>query len=258
LDWSTVYPLAANYPISLRLLDASGQTRAQLDTQPGYGFLPTSSWRSGELVTDRYILNLPADLSTSGGYTLEIVLYQASTLEPVGQVRVGPLELPMQSPFEARRPPRTFSLPSRRSPLAVDFGGEIRLAGYDLRRGEKDQEQDADILRLTLWWQALQNPQADYTVFVHLFDPNTESLVGQSDAQPRGGTYPTSWWVTGEVISDTVAFPLGDTPEGTYHLAVGLYDQTLTRLPAVPGAGQEEITISHNRLVLPPVVTVKR
>jgi hypothetical protein len=258
LDWSTMYPLAANYPISLRLLDASGQVRAQLDTLPGYGFLPTNSWRSGELVTDRYVLSLPADLPADDGYTLEVVLYQASTLEPVGQVRVGDLKLPLESPFEARRPPRSFSLPSHRSPLAVDFGGEIRLAGYDLRQGQEDQEQETDTLQLTLWWQALQNPHADYTVFVHLFDPDTESLVAQSDAQPRGGTYPTSWWTTGEVISDTVAFPLGDAPLGTFRLAVGLYDQTLTRLGAIPGAGQEEVVISHNRLILPAAVTVTR
>ena len=134
----------------------------------------------------------------------------------------------------------------------------MRLAGYNLRSGQEDQEQDTDILQLTLWWQALQNPQADYTVFVHLFDPDTEFLAGQSDAQPRGGTYPTSWWTTGEVVSDTVAFPLGDAPEGTYRLAVGLYDQTLTRLSAIPRTGQEEIIISHNRLILPAVVTVKR
>ena len=60
------------------------------------------------------------------------------------------------------------------------------------------------------------------------------------------------------MVSDTVAFPLGDAPEGTYRLAVGLYDQTLTRLSAIPRTGQEEIIISHNRLILPAVVTVKR
>jgi hypothetical protein len=257
LDWSAVYPLAANYPVSLRLLDARGQVRAQLDTQPGYGFLPTSSWRPGERVTDRYVLALPDDLPAEAGYHIEIVLYQASTLESVGQMQVGGFALPLKASFEARRPPRTFSLPSRGFSLAVDFGGEVRLAGFDLAPGQGEEEQE-NAIRLTLWWQALQNPQADYTVFVHLFDPDTDSLVTQSDAQPRGGTYPTSWWTTGEVISDTVTLSLEDTPEGTYRLAVGLYDQTFARLPAVPRAEQEEVIISQDRLILPAVVTVKR
>jgi hypothetical protein len=257
LDWSVVYPLAANYSISLRLLDARGQVRAQLDTQPGYGFLPTSSWRPGERITDRYVLTVPDDLPAEAGYHLEIVLYQASTLESVGQMQVGGFALPLKAAFEARRPPRTFFLPSRGSSLVVDFGGEVRLAGFDLAPGQGEEEQE-DAIRLTLWWQALQNLQADYTVFVHLFDPAMDSIVTQSDAQPRGGTYPTSWWIAGEVISDTVMLSLEDTPEGTYRLAVGLYDQTFTRLPAVPRAGQEEIIISQDRLILPAVVTVKR
>jgi hypothetical protein len=257
LDWSAVYPLAANYPISLRLLDASGQVPRQLDTQPGHGFLPTSSWRPGERVVDRYVLALPDDLPAEAGYDLEIVLYQASTLEPVGQAQVGGFALPLKASFEARRPPRTFSLPSRGSSLAVDFDEEVRLVGFDPAPGQGEGEQEGTF-RLTLWWQALQNPGADYTVFVHLFDPGTDSIVTQSDAQPRGSTYPTSWWITGEVVSDTVTLSLEDTPEGTYRLAVGLYDQTFTRLPAVPRAGQEEVIISQDRLILPAVVTVKR
>ena len=54
LDWSATQPVEANYAIAVRL---SGV--ASIDTQPGYGFLPTSLWRPGELVSDRYTLELP-------------------------------------------------------------------------------------------------------------------------------------------------------------------------------------------------------
>jgi hypothetical protein len=244
LAWSTGHPMAVNYGISVRLLDAEGRRRVSLDTQPGYGFLPTSLWRPGELVTDPYVLVLPEDLPSSGGYHLEVVLYQVPTLEAVGQARLGDFSLPLEAPFEARQPPRTFSLPSLQHPVGVDFGGEVRLAGYDLERGE-------GVLRLTLWWQALQPPQADHTVFVHLFDPATETLVAQSDAQPRGGMYPTSWWATGEVVSETVTLPLTGMPQGTYRLAVGLYDQTVTRLPAIDPDGQR---LPDDRVILPESV----
>ena len=171
-----------------------------------------------------------------------------STLEPVGQARLGDFALPLKAPFEARRPPRSFSLPPLRHPLGVDFGDEVQLAGYELERGD-------DNLRLTLWWQALQVPQADYTVFVHVFDPTTQALVAQSDAQPRGGAYPTSWWSVGEVVSETVELRLGEVPQGMYQLAVGLYDRTVTRLPATDSGGRR---LPDDRVILPEIVEVGR
>lgn len=247
LAWSAAQPIPTNYSISLRLFDAAEQLRVSLDTQPGYGFLPTSLWRPGELVTDRYILALPEDLVPTDGYHVQIVLYQMPTLEPVGQARLGDFALPLETPFEMQRPPRLFSLPPLLHPLEVNFGEEVRLAGYDLEPGES-------ALRLTLWWQALQTPQADYTVFVHLFDPATEELVAQSDAQPRGGAYPTSWWTAGEVVSETVTLPLEGVPPGTYRLAVGLYDRTVTRLTALGPDGER---LPDDRMVLPPEVGVR-
>ena len=247
LAWSATRPAAANYGISLRLVDADGQLRASLDTQPGYGFLPTSTWRPGELVADRYLLALPNDLPSGAGYRLMVVLYQISTLDPVAQAQVGDFALPLEIPFEAQPLPREFSLLPLENPLGIHFDGEIRLAGYDLEQGE-------DALRLTLWWQALVTPQADYTVFVHLFDSTTEVLVAQSDAQPRGGAYPTSWWVAGEVVSETITLPLEGVPQGTYQLAVGLYDRTVTRLPA---SGPDGGRLPDDRVILPESLEVK-
>ncbi len=246
LVWSAARPLAANYGISLRLLDADGWLRASLDTQPGYGFLPTSLWQPGELVTDRYLLALPDDLPPGDDYRLQVVLYQVPSLAAVGQALLGDFAFPLAVPFEARRPPRVFSLPALQHQLEVDFGGQVRLAGYELEQGE-------DALRLTLWWQALQEPQADYTVFVHLFDPNAESIVAQSDALPRGGAYPTSWWVASEVVSETVTLSLQGVSPGTYRLAVGLYDRTVTRLQAVAADGER---VPDDRLVLPTEIEV--
>jgi hypothetical protein len=249
LAWSTLRPVAANYAISLRLLDASGQQRVSMDTQPGYGFLPTSLWQPGALVTDQYNLALPDDLAPGADYFLQVILYQVPTREPVGQVRVGSFELPVaaDAPFEARRPPRAFTLPPLECPLEIDFGRQIQLAGYDL-------EQGTDVLHLTLWWQALQAPRADYTVFVHLFDPASGATpVVQSDAQPRSGTYPTSWWAEGEVVSETAMLSLADAPPGAYQLAVGLYDYTVTRLQAISPDGQR---LPDDRVILPTDVEV--
>ena len=129
----------------------------------------------------------------------------------------------------------------------MNFGEQVTLLGYETTRSETT-------LDVTLWWQATTVPQADYTVFVHLFDPATAQNTLQSDAQPRNGAYPTSWWVAGEVISDTVTLPLNGVPPGTYQLAVGMYDYTVTRLPALTADGEP---VPDDRVVLSTEVRVE-
>jgi len=129
----------------------------------------------------------------------------------------------------------------------VDFGGQVRLLGYDLAR-------EGDELRLTLHWQALRRMEGDYKVFVHLFDPATEAIVAQHDAMPRQNRYPTSWWAKGEVVSDVVTLSLEGVPEGDYRLAVGLYDpETLERLAAIDAEGNR---LPDDRLILPEPIPV--
>ncbi|MDW8067520.1 MAG: 6-pyruvoyl-tetrahydropterin synthase-related protein [Anaerolineae bacterium] len=247
LVWGARYPVATNYGISLRLRDRAGQDRVVMDTQPGYGFLPTSLWRPGERVTDRYELPLPADLPQGEAYTLLVVLYRFPSLQAVGERSLGPFPLPLTAPYQETAAPRRFALPPLSHPMDVTFGEEIRLAGYDLaREGER--------LHLTLYWQALTAPRGDYTRFIHLFDPTTGVPVAQNDSPPRGGKYPTSWWVAGEVVTETVALSLKGVPPGRYRLAVGLYDATVTRLPATGSDGHR---IPDDRPVLPAEVTVE-
>ena len=49
LQWAISGATDANYGISLRLHDAAGKVWTSLDTQPGYGFQPTSAWQPGTL-----------------------------------------------------------------------------------------------------------------------------------------------------------------------------------------------------------------
>jgi hypothetical protein len=86
----------------------------------------------------------------------------------------------------------------------------------------------------------------DYKVFVHLFDPQTESIVAQQDILAGSDANPTSRWVTEEVVSDEIALQLEAVPDGVYHLGIGLYhaDARLP-VPALPG-----FTVSADRLLL--------
>jgi hypothetical protein len=76
LYWRAAAPLSADYSISVRLLDASGQVIAQQDNQhPVLGLYPTSKWRSGEVIADYY--ELPRRTLAKGDYRLVAIVYRA-------------------------------------------------------------------------------------------------------------------------------------------------------------------------------------
>ena len=72
-------------------------------------------------------------------------------------------------------------------------------------------------------------PTRDLTAFVHVIDMNGR-LIAQADRTPGGdssGSYPTSIWDAGELITDHRTFQV---PDGRYRIIVGLYDSlTLKR-----------------------------
>jgi hypothetical protein len=81
LTWQAVEPIADDYTVFVHVL-AEGDARvAQRDTRPCDGECPTQSWQPGELIVDRYQLNLVPDATTEPGqlppgpYHLAIGLY---------------------------------------------------------------------------------------------------------------------------------------------------------------------------------------
>ena len=231
LTWWATRPIPANLMMSLRAVAADGTRLAARDLQPGYGFLPTSLWPAGELVTDRLRLPFPEGTVPAQAVTLEIVLYDRYSGTEFGTARV---------PLVERE--HVYTEPPMQNQADVNFGGVMRLLGYEL-------VQTGDELRLTLHWRALSPMTTDYRVFVHLFDPATERIVAQFDGMPLHGVYPTSWWLPGEVLSDQITLSLADVPAGRYRLATGVYDPgTVARLEAVDAAGHP---LPDNRLILP-------
>ncbi len=238
-DWAALKPIAANYAVSLRLHDAAGRIWVSLDTQPGYGFLPTSAWQPGVLQRDRYTLALPADLPRDAAYALDVVWYRVASQQEIGRVRLPGISFTSTYDWiEILPPPRVFDVPPMQQRVDATFGGVIRLLGYDLR-------QDKNRLALTLRWQALADVGADYKFFVHVFDPATEHIAAQIDAMPAGNAYPTARWLAGEVVSESVELTL---EAGTYRLATGWYDPiSRDRLPAFSAGGDP---LAGNRLIL--------
>jgi hypothetical protein len=238
LQWAIAGVTDANYGISLRLHDSSGKVWTSLDTQPGYGFQPTSAWQPGTL-NDAYTLDLPADLPRDQVYALDVILYRIVSQQEVGRATIDGLRLDPHDWRSIAPPARNFTAPNMPQPLDAIFGGHIQLLGYGLKR-------EGDVLKIDLAWQALRDITSNYKVFAHVFDPATETIVAQWDAMPRDNAYPTSRWIADEVITETLTIPLTAVPPGEYRLAIGLYD-TAGRLPV---SGTRAIDAAHQRVIL--------
>jgi hypothetical protein len=238
LTWRCDGPVRINYRLSLRV-SAEGKYLVHYDPPLQRMLYATSMWRPGELVTERHTLTLDADETIDEAQTLEVVLYDYSSpeLAPVGVAYV---------PLKER--PRSFDVPPIETQARAEFGGQMRLLGYDLA-------QSPSALTLTLHWQAMRTMPADYKVFVHLFDPATEIIATQDDAMPLRNTYPTRWWAKGEVVSNAIPLSLANVPAGQYRLAVGVYDpNTRDRLEATESTGA---AVPDNRLILEPRVEIR-
>ena len=230
--WAAIEHPTRDYAGRISLRDESGTT-VQSQIEPIARSYATSLWPTNAIVASRY--QVPLDpLLPPGRYDLAVAVFDPQTDEGFGE-----FVLPLGVEIEGRE--RSYSIPAMQAKLDISFGNQMRLLGYDLRREEGE-------LRLKLHWQALQQMEGDYKVFVHLFDPATEEIVAQDDAMPRQNQYPTSWWAEGEVISDEIKLSMKDVPPGRYRLALGVYDpRRVDRLAAV---GPDGTPVVNDRVIL--------
>jgi len=126
------------------------------------------------------------------------------------------------------------SLPAR---MEADFGGVMRLLGYDL--GTEATEPGGQV-EVTLYWEALAPADRDYTVFVHLLGEG-ELPVAQRDTFPGLGRLSTTWLTPGYAWADRYVLQVPDTAYApdVAQIEVGLYDAaTGTRLAATASDGE--------------------
>jgi len=149
----------------------------------------------GDVPVTQHRLDLPISMPP-GTYTL---FFED---QPLGQI-------------EARyvQPPPHFQ------PLAVSFGDEIQLVGFNPHYILNDNQ-----LTVELAFKTTPKTWTDYVVFVHLVDDAGNRLAGH-DAQPAP---PTSRWLKGEVVLDhhTLIVPDDLPVEQSYQIVVGLYAVT--------------------------------
>ena len=97
----------------------------------------------------------------------------------------------------------------------------IELTGF--RYGQTDFY-PAQVVPLTLYWRVVRRPVHDYSVSLRLLDEAGEQVFKVDSQHPVLGTYPTSMWTVGEVVSDYYEIQLPpDLLPGTYRWGVILY-----------------------------------
>jgi hypothetical protein len=254
LLWLKSKRLDGHYLIGLRLTDQAGRTWGQRDSEPMAGLSPFSAWQEGEQMLDHHGLLVPAG-TPPGDYQLRLGVYRATdeqeltvldensipqgTEAVLGAVQVvSPSHQPPVEPLAIEHPLSADLADSEEGPI-------LRLLGYSQGEGPLKPGQ---VLKLTLFWQALADVSRDYIVFVQLQDEKGTLWVNR-ESSPVDGSYPTAGWQAGQLVRDPHDFVVpASAPDGPYHLIAGLYRFTDgERLTVVTGPqrGQDNLPLTE-------------
>ncbi|RMG99915.1 MAG: hypothetical protein D6706_04805 [Chloroflexi bacterium] len=228
LYWQSQQFLDELLSVVITLTDPQGRPVSTIrhDT-PGENV--TITWQPGEWIRDVYQLPLSGPEPPFGYRAYVSVLAADGRLLPL--VDVSAPEVTRVEVARPKLPPPPVVVPDTAVVLDTLFDGALKLSGVVLPPMVNRNEP----FTLTLYWESKTAVVADYTVFIHLLDENGNFVAG-NDAQPRQGTYPTSYWSPGETIVDPHPWQL-DVPPGTYQVQIGLYQlETGTRLHTATGA----------------------
>lgn len=219
LIWQATEEGAAAWPASryeLQVVGPDGQVLRAQGGRPGPENLATLPPETA--VREPTAIYFPPD-SAPGTYRLR---WQMSEHDQPVQSRTGRLPWAREQAFYGQVKvipwPLETAVPENIIVSGAQFGPAIELAGYTL-------DAQPALLTLSLIWRAIQAPEGNHVVFVHVVDPVNGAIIGQVDRVPLEGLRPTAGWRAGEVLTDTLAIPLPENlPTGSYQINVGLYN----------------------------------
>jgi 4-amino-4-deoxy-L-arabinose transferase-like glycosyltransferase len=149
------------------------------------------------------------------------------------------------------QPPEQLAVPADGgTTLGVGDAPQMRLVAYDVA---SEEIRPGEALGVTLTWEVVGEMTRDWSVFLHLTDPN-DIIVAQRDTYPGVGLLATSDLAVGRSWTDHYVIPI---PETTYapeevRLLVGLYDYETWERMAVIGEGVDAVTLATVEIVGDP------
>lgn len=260
LFWRAQRPILYNFHSFVHLLDHRQQSLLQQDQLPGpFGSAPML-WSREYPLPDIYRFNIPND-APSGLYYPHVGLYafadqdfseqeRLSVFTEQGELIGNGVNLP---PIKVFNPDQPTMIDGALVSIDATFPTLATIAGYQ-RQPNRATLMSGESLTLTLVYQSLGAAPLNYTQFVQLYHPEF-GIAGQIDQDPLQGGNPTTTWVAGETIVETVTFQIkSDAPPGQYYLQVGLYDrQTGQRYPVLTEDGRplpnRQIVLTEVRVI---------
>ena len=238
LTWQALADLANTYDCTLSIEHPDGTVvgSGSWRISPHY---PTSRWRKGVFISERYALHLDPSLpGDEYGFTIQIQ-------DSLSGLKIATQRLVIHIPTDAQ----ALSSPLTNIPFPIDvtFGSTMWLLGYD-------HQGDGDRLTLYLYWQVIETMTTNYKVFVHLVRLDDGVIVAQQDTMPRGWSYPTSYWSRQETFIDRLELDISTVQPGEYGLALGVYKPELGRLAAVRGDGYR---FPDDRVSVQQIITLR-
>jgi hypothetical protein len=228
LKWQALREMERDWSVFVHLNDpAVNIPVAQRDMYLGQGLVATRLMKPGDVVTDRYVLEIPETALAPADLTLAVGLYDFYTGERLAASEG--LEAAELTQVSLR--PREGAAPN---PLAVKFEDQLELVGFNMAKRRLLPD---DVVSLTLFWRASRELGTDYSLFAQIVDEDTTRWASQDLALP------TSTWRPDDVQQIQVSMQLdGETPVGVYPVVVGLYtrgeDGAFNRLQTVTAEGR--------------------
>lgn len=236
-------PPTTDFELFLQLLDETGREIANITSHPGWGRNPTTLWQPGALYPDRYLLRITGPVSadspllarlytgfvdpaTAAAGNLPLKAFAAGDDEVtpfVATVAVSPSETPTLDSLDL-------------AAHGATFGGVVRIAGASAPTSVSP----GNPMTLTVLYEAVGTPAADYTAFVHLVD-SAGGLAAGFDRAPADLRFPTPAWRAGDrIVARYVLAVPTSAMAGDYTIWSGLYETGsggALRLPVSDNAG---------------------
>jgi 4-amino-4-deoxy-L-arabinose transferase-like glycosyltransferase len=203
-----------------QIIGAENRVITTRRTLPGLGAYPMSVWQPGGFFCDVVRLPLPANTPAPGLYQVEVSVIDAHTRERLPAFAADGSELTTNFVGPVKVTTAAHITPPIEHGLSHRLGDQFELIGYGVDRSAVPP---GETIRLKLYWSALRQPDADYTVFAQVRAADNQ-IVAQQDGPPQAGTYPTSFWEAGEVVIDDRVIEIpANAPSGTFPIKIGLY-----------------------------------